>query len=76
MLVVCDAAEGVTSEDLRVAELAMRAGCATLLVLNKWDVGEVDIDDARIRVSRKSRLRPPVITASVPHDPVSNLQRS
>jgi GTPase len=63
-LVVCDAADGVTAEDLRVSEMAMRAGCATLLVLNKWDIGETDIDDARIRVSRKSRLRPPVITAS------------
>ena len=63
-LVVCDAADGVTAEDLRVAELAMRAGCATLLVLNKWDVTQTDIDDARARVARKSRLRPPVITCS------------
>ncbi len=63
-LVVCDAAEGVTAEDLRVAELAMRAGCATLLVLNKWDIGDTDIDDARIRVARKLRLRPAVITVS------------
>ncbi|MBS1892022.1 MAG: ribosome biogenesis GTPase Der, partial [Actinobacteria bacterium] len=63
-IVVCDAAEGVTAEDLRVAEMSMRAGCATLFVLNKWDIGETDIDDARIRVARKSRLRPPVITAS------------
>jgi GTP-binding protein len=63
-IVVCDASEGVTAEDLRVAEISMRAGCATLFVLNKWDIGETDIDDARIRVARKSRLRPPVITAS------------
>ena len=63
-LVVCDASEGVTSEDLRVVELAMKAGCATILVLNKWDLTETDIDDARARVARKSRLRPAVITAS------------
>ena len=63
-IVVCDATEGVTSEDLRVTELAMKAGCATLLVLNKWDVGETDIDDARARVVRKSRLRPAVVTSS------------
>ena len=37
-IVVCDAAEGVTAEDLRVAEMAMKAGCATLLALNKWDI--------------------------------------
>jgi len=63
-IVVCDASEGVTSEDLRVAETAMKAGCATLLVLNKWDVTETDIDDARARVERKLRLRPAVITCS------------
>jgi GTPase len=63
-LVVCDASDGVTAEDLRVAELAMRAGCATLLVLNKWDVTRTDVDDARARVARKLRLRPAAITCS------------
>ncbi len=63
-IVVCDASEGVTAEDLRVAELAMRAGCATLLALNKWDVTGTDVDDARARVERKLRLRPAVITCS------------
>src|SRR5215467_4799331 len=46
-IVVCDAAEGVTSEDLRVSELAMKAGCASLLAMNKWDLTATDIDDAR-----------------------------
>jgi GTP-binding protein len=63
-IVVCDATEGVTSEDLRVAELAMRSGCATVLALNKWDVSRTDLDDARARVAQKSRLRPPVLTCS------------
>jgi GTP-binding protein len=63
-IVVCDATEGVTSEDLRVAELAMRSGCATVLALNKWDVSRTDIDDARARVTQKNRLRPPVLTCS------------
>ena len=63
-IVVCDAAEGVTSEDLRVVELAMKAGCATLLAMNKWDITDTDIDDARARVARKSRLRPAIITVS------------
>ena len=48
-LVVCDAAEGVTAEDLRVAELAMKTGCATLVALNKWDVGR----DATSRTPRR-----------------------
>jgi GTP-binding protein len=69
-LVVCDAADGVTSQDLRIAELAMQSGCATALVLNKWDLTggegqpEVDLDHERARVARKLRLRPRVLTAS------------
>jgi GTP-binding protein len=63
-IVVCDASEGVTSEDLRVAELAMRSGCATVLALNKWDVSRTDLEDARARAQRKLRLRPPVLTCS------------
>jgi GTP-binding protein len=63
-IVVCDASEGVTAEDLRAAETAMKAGCATLLVLNKWDITATDIDDARARVERKLRLRPAVVTCS------------
>jgi GTP-binding protein len=63
-IVVCDASEGVTSEDLRVAELAMKTGCATLIALNKWDVGETDLDDADARLARRVRQRPPVIATS------------
>jgi GTP-binding protein len=63
-LVVCDASEGITAEDLRVSELAMKGGCATLLALNKWDITGTDIDDARARVTQKLRLRPMVVTCS------------
>jgi len=63
-VVVCDASEGVTSEDVRVAELAMKTGCATLVALNKWDIGRTDLDDAKARLGRRLRLRPPVLTCS------------
>jgi GTPase len=71
-LVVCDATDGVTAQDLRVAELAMRSGCATAIVLNKWDlVGEQTqasgaelLDAERARAHRKLRLRPRVLTTS------------
>ena len=73
-LVVCDAADGVTAQDLRIAELAMKAGCATAIVLNKWDLqgsGEegdetprIDLEHERARVAEKLRLRPRVLTAS------------
>jgi GTP-binding protein len=66
-LVVCDATDGVTAQDLRIAELAMKAGCATAIVLNKWDLNEgseLDLDHERARVAEKLRLRPRVLTAS------------
>jgi GTPase len=63
-LVICDASEGVTSEDLRIAELAMRSGCATLVALNKWDIGETDLEDATARLEKRLRLRPPVVASS------------
>jgi GTP-binding protein len=77
-LVVCDAQDGVTAQDLRIAELAMRSGCATALVLNKWDItggagdplgpgagiGAEELDRERARVNQKLRLRPRVLTAS------------
>jgi GTP-binding protein len=72
-LVVCDASDGVTAQDLRVAELAMKAGCATAIVLNKWDLQEhpdsdagrhLDLDHERARVASKLRLRPRVLTVS------------
>jgi GTPase len=66
-LVVCDARDGVTAQDLRIAELAMKAGCATALVLNKWDLyegNESDLEHERARVAAKLRLRPRVLTVS------------
>jgi len=64
-LVVCDATDGVTAQDLRIADLAMKASCATALVLNKWDItDEPDLEHERARVAQKLRLRPRVLTAS------------
>ena len=65
-MVVCDASDGVTAQDLRVAELAMRSGCATLVVLNKWDAQApmLDLDYERGRVAEKLRQRPRVVTVS------------
>jgi GTP-binding protein len=63
-ILVVDASEGVTAEDLRIAELAMKSGCSTLVALNKWDVGTIDLDDAKARLATRVRQRPPVITSS------------
>ena len=47
----------------------MRAGCATAIVLNKWDLRDggpedIDLEHERARVAEKLRLRPRVLTAS------------
>jgi GTP-binding protein len=42
----------------------MRSGCATIVALNKWDVGCTDLEDATARLEKRLRLRPPVITCS------------
>lgn len=66
-LVVCDATDGVTAQDLRIAELAMKSDCATLVVLNKWDLftgEEADLDHERAKVATKLRQRPKVMTVS------------
>ena len=63
-IVVCDATVGVTSEDLRVAEMAMKKKCATVLALNKWDATVTDLEDAKARVGRKLRQRPQVMAVS------------
>jgi GTP-binding protein len=72
-LVICDAVDGVTAQDLRVAELAMKGDCATAIALNKWDLREggedagdpaEELDHTRARVAEKLRQRPRVLTAS------------
>jgi GTPase len=63
-IVVCDAADGVTSEDFRVAEMAMKKKCATVIALNKWDVTRTDLEDAKARVAKKLRQRPQVMAVS------------
>jgi GTP-binding protein len=56
-LVVCDAQDGVTSQDMRIAELAMGAGCATLLALNKWDLVQAPVASAESPVEARERRR-------------------
>ncbi len=63
-LVVCDAQDGITAEDLRVVELAMRSGCATLVLLNKWDLEHEELERQRDLLTARSRLRPPLMTVS------------
>jgi GTPase len=63
-LVLVDASEGVVDQDLAVADIARKAQCSTLVVLSKWDIAEIEIEDARARLSARLRQRPPIVAVS------------
>jgi GTP-binding protein len=63
-LVLVDSSEGVVDQDLAVADVARTAGCSTLVVLSKWDIAEVGIEDVRERLGGRLRQRPPIVAVS------------
>jgi GTP-binding protein len=63
-LVLIDASEGVVEGDLSAADVARKAQCSTLVVLSKWDLTTVDIEDVRPELQRRLRQRPPIVTTS------------
>ncbi len=63
-IVVCDATEGLTDSDLSAVDRSARAHCATLLVVNKWDLAQPDLEHIRGRLRSKSRQRPPIEVCS------------
>jgi GTP-binding protein len=63
-LVLVDASEGIVEQDLAVADIARKAGCSTLVVLSKWDLSTVTIEDVRPRLESKLRQRPPFVAVS------------
>jgi GTP-binding protein len=63
-IVMVDAQEGLVDVDLQVAYEAQRAKCATLVVFNKWDISEMELDMASERLYGKVQMRPPWLTVS------------
>ncbi|CAN5264701.1 ribosome biogenesis GTPase Der [soil metagenome] len=63
-LVLVDASEGVVEQYLAVADIARKAGCATVVALSKWDISQVRIEDVKPRIETKLRQRPPTIAIS------------
>ena len=63
-LVLVDASEGLVDQDLAVADVARKANCSTIVVLSKWDVSEVKVEDVRPRIAERLRQRPGVVTVS------------
>jgi GTP-binding protein len=63
-LVLVDASEGLVDQDLAAADVARTAGCSTLVVLSKWDIATVGIEDVRPRLVERLRQRPPLVVVS------------
>jgi GTP-binding protein len=63
-LTLIDASEGLVDQDLAVADVARKAHCATLVVVNKWDISQVGLEDIRPRLEATLRQRPPIVAVS------------
>jgi GTP-binding protein len=63
-LVLIDSSEGVVEGDLSVADVARKAGCATIVVLSKWDIATTTVEDVGERLAGKLRQRPSIVTSS------------
>ena len=63
-LVLIDTSEGIVEQDLSVADVARKAQCSTIVVLSKWDLTTVGIEDVRPELERRLRQRPPHVAVS------------
>jgi GTPase len=63
-LVLIDSHDGIVEGDVTAVEVARKAHCSTLIVLSKWDISEITIEDVRPELQRRFRQRPPFITIS------------
>ncbi|HET7130035.1 MAG TPA: ribosome biogenesis GTPase Der [Gaiellaceae bacterium] len=63
-LVLVDAGQGIVEGDITAFEVARKAHCATLVVLAKWDISEITIEEVRPELQRRLRQRPDFITVS------------
>jgi len=68
-LVVLDASEGITEQDINIAGYAFERGCGCILLLNKWDIVEKDTHTVKryfeeLRMQAKFLSFAPAITIS------------
>jgi GTP-binding protein len=63
-LVLIDSHDGIVEGDVTAVEVARKSHCSTLVVLSKWDISEITIEDVRPELQRRFRQRPPFITVS------------
>ncbi len=53
-VLVMDAAEGVTEQDKKICDRITEAGCACVIVVNKWDLFQSGLEKARKREAKKT----------------------
>jgi GTP-binding protein len=63
-LVLVDTSEGFVEQDLAIADVARKAQNSTIVVLSKWDLTTVAIEDIRPELERRMRQRPPHVAVS------------
>jgi GTP-binding protein len=63
-LVLIDSSQGIVEGDITAVEVARKSHSATLVVLSKWDISEVTIEEVRPELQRRLRQRPDFITVS------------
>ena len=63
-LVLVDASEGLVDQDLTVADIARKAQNSTIVVLSKWDISRIKLEEVRDRILSRLRQRPPIVTVS------------
>ena len=63
-LVLIDTSEGFVEQDLAVADVARKAQNSTIVVLSKWDLTTIGIEDIRPELERRLRQRPPHVAVS------------
>ena len=68
-LVVMDASEGVTDQDINIAGYAFERGCGCVMLLNKWDIVEKDTHTVKkyfeeLRMQAKFLSFAPALTIS------------
>ncbi|HZQ17018.1 MAG TPA: ribosome biogenesis GTPase Der [Gaiellaceae bacterium] len=63
-LVLIDSSQGIVEGDITAVEVARKSHSATLVVLAKWDITQVTIEEIRPELQRRLRQRPDFITVS------------
>lgn len=63
-LILVDCTVGLTDYDLTIIDEAMKRNCAAALLLNKWDLQKLDLEDLKWKLGRKTTLKPPFLATS------------